>query len=175
MQCMASRGIFFSRKFLGLVMTLQHHHWKFLCGHAGLWTHIAQWKSRNWAPWCLWILCILILCANIFLIPRPSGNWEIKKNCAWRWSWEKIFDFQFHSWILKKMAVVQYHSIKKRVWPEFAPPHKMALLPMKFSTNFSWYSNQPDIWLFQKSPSRGQGVEDMDFKRNSMFKFQWLI
>ena len=79
MQCMASRGIFFSRKFLGLVMTLQHHHWKFLCGHAGLWTHIAQWKSRNWAPWCLWILCILILCANIFLIPRPSGNWEIKK------------------------------------------------------------------------------------------------
>ena len=113
MQCMASRGIFFSRKFLGLVMTLQHHHWKFLCGHAGLWTHIAQWKSRNWAPWCLWILCILILCANIFLIPRPSGNWEIKKNCAWRWSWEKIFDFQFHSWILKKMAVVQYHSIKK--------------------------------------------------------------
>ena len=63
------------------------------------------------------------------------------KICAWRWRWEKIFDFQFHGQIftifngsgLTSQARSQ-HFID--VWLEFASPSKMASLTLKSSIDF---------------------------------------
>ena len=83
--------------------------------------------------------CILIPCADVFLIPRPSDNWYTNIH-AWRRTWENIFDFQFHGQTLQ----FSWHYIE--VWPEFALLSKMATLTQRLS-NLLKFHDHKDVFL----------------------------
>ena len=59
--------------------------------------------------------------------------WELMniKICTWRWSWEKVFDLQLTIFNGggSTSYVRSWHFIE--IWPEFAPPSRMATLTPK--------------------------------------------
>ena len=136
---------------------------KFLCGvQVGPRTRITLWKSRKCIPWFVDSLHPSTMCYDFFYFQSFRQLINIKI-CVWRWSWEKIFDFQFHSQILTIFygsgSTSQARSRRFiEVWPQFAPQSKMALLTPKLSIFFLAF-----YMYFNKCMSPYKITHDMKF------------
>ena len=86
----------------------------------------------------LWILFHPNTMCKYFSRSRTFRQLISIKICAWRWSWEKIFNFQLYVQTLQffngDSSISQARSRPFiAVWPEVAPPSKMASLTPKLS------------------------------------------